>query len=476
MSDDFTISAEPGNDVHFNPGNGTAESPNGGSTYLDGGKGVGLGKDGRVRVGTDAGYLNLPHKAPPTVPENGDFWTTTASAYARINGVTVDLGGGGSGGGTEGPQGPMGPPGIQGPPGPASTVPGPAGPPGATGPQGPKGDTGAASTVPGPKGDTGATGAQGPVGPIGATGADSTVPGPPGPQGATGAQGPKGDTGNTGPQGIQGPIGATGADSTVPGPVGPEGPQGIKGDIGATGAQGAKGDQGIQGIQGPIGPTGADSTVPGPQGPQGVKGDPGIQGPTGATGPQGPEGPAGASGFSTGDGKITLKTVADPTWVMMNDGTIGDASSGSSTRANADTEALFTLLYNVINDTNAPILTSAGAATTRAAQGSSAAAYAAHCRMTLTRQLGRGIAIAGSGAGLTARVLGGFDGAETHTQTLAELMPHTHPYTSATAGGGWAPGDPYNPETGSSTTGSTGSGSPMNVMNPRSYWNVMIKL
>ena len=51
-----------------------------------------------------------------------------------------------------------------------------------------------------------------------------------------------------------------------------------------------------------------------------------------------------ASSFTTGDVKTTLKTTADAGWVMMNDGTIGDASSGGTTRANADTQALFGLL------------------------------------------------------------------------------------------------------------------------------------
>ena len=49
------------------------------------------------------------------------------------------------------------------------------------------------------------------------------------------------------------------------------------------------------------------------------------------------------SAFTTGDVKITLKNVADSGWVIMNDGNIGDASSSATTRANADTQNLFTL-------------------------------------------------------------------------------------------------------------------------------------
>lgn len=41
------------------------------------------------------GSINLPHGVAPTSPVNGDMWTTTSSVFARINGSTVDLGGGG---------------------------------------------------------------------------------------------------------------------------------------------------------------------------------------------------------------------------------------------------------------------------------------------------------------------------------------------------------------------------------------------
>jgi hypothetical protein len=191
------------------------------------------------------------------------------------------------------------------------------------------------------------------------------------------------------------------------------------------------------------------------------------------------------SGASTGDGKITLKTIADPGWIMCNDGTIGSATSGSSTQANADTQALFTLLFNNIDDTGAPLFTSAGAGTTRAAQTNAATAWANNSRVALTRQLGRSIAIAGAGAGLSARTLGRADGNETHTQTLSELVNHAH----GSPIGGFqyilTDGNIGVANTGSiyyllaaalATTGSAGSGGPMDIMNPRSYWNVMIKL
>lgn len=46
--------------------------------------------------------LNIAHGVAPDAPVNGDFWTTTTSAYAHINGVTVDLVGGGGGGTIDG--------------------------------------------------------------------------------------------------------------------------------------------------------------------------------------------------------------------------------------------------------------------------------------------------------------------------------------------------------------------------------------
>jgi len=249
----------------------------------------------------------------------------------------------------------------------------------------------------------------------------------------------------------------------------------------------------------------------------------GPTGPTGPTGPQGPAGPPGGLGeapndgqlygrqsaawtpmtgggggaFTTGDAKLTLKTTADVGWVMMNDGTIGSASSGASTRANVDCQALFTLLYNNINDANAPVLTSAGVTTNRATQGTAAAAWAANCRMSLTRQLGRTLGIAGAGSGLTSRALGSFLGEEAHAQTVAEMAAHTHGASANTTFGYlWnAPGvtitygaeQPqvatvavqnlfgYTNGVNVSITGN-GSGTPFNVMQPTSFWNIMIKL
>jgi microcystin-dependent protein len=212
-------------------------------------------------------------------------------------------------------------------------------------------------------------------------------------------------------------------------------------------------------------------------------------------------------GFTTGDVKLTFKTTADAGWVMMNDSTIGDASSNAS-YANAAASALFTLLYTNIADADAPLLTSGGGATTRGAQGSAATAFGNHCRLTLPLVLGRALAAAGAGAGLTARTLGHAGGEETHALIAGEIPAHTHSGTAGTesaahthhiglnpaniAGGGVgslqqgavaaSPGQATDTESAThthafTTDGGAGlSGTAHNNIQPTNYLNVMIKL
>lgn len=210
------------------------------------------------------------------------------------------------------------------------------------------------------------------------------------------------------------------------------------------------------------------------------------------------------SPWSTGDGKLTLKTSADAGWVMMNDGTLGNAASGASTRANADTAALFALLWN--NTLQADCAVSSG-------RGASAAAdFAANKTIALPKELGRALAIAGTGAGLTARALGSAVGAETHTLTGAQSGVAAHGHGGSVAAGGGGPQTvsiPVRTE-GGSTEAPQGISSTQNTPNasvnvsitlpdhphgltinnapaanaaeahpivgPRAHWNVMVKL
>jgi hypothetical protein len=120
--------------------------------------------------------------------------------------------------------------------------------------------------------------------------------------------------------------------------------------------------------------------------------------------------PAALGTPTSGHVAFTLATTAPSGWLMFDDTTMGDASSGANHASNANL-AVFTLLFNGVSDTNAPLLTSTGAATTRAAQGTAAAAWAANCRMSLPKTLGRALGVAGAGAGLTSQALGGAVGA-----------------------------------------------------------------
>jgi len=182
----------------------------------------------------------------------------------------------------------------------------------------------------------------------------------------------------------------------------------------------------------------------------------------------------GTPAWSTGDVKLTLKTAADVGWLMCNDGTIGNVGSGASF-ADASALPLYTLLYNPpFTDALAPVQTSAGVATTRAAQGTSSNAWQNNVRLRLTLMLGRAIAIAGGGAGLTARTLGAALGAETVTQNEGTLAFHQHPwggpFTYAEQGPG---GVGY---TMSSASGYTGGQGPMAIVNPTTFVNAMICL
>lgn len=85
-------------------------------------------------------------------------------------------------------------------------------------------------------------------------------------------------------------------------------------------------------------------------------------------------------GFITGDFKQRAAASFPAGWVRANAGTIGNGASGA-TRANADTQALFTLWWTDYTNADVPIQTSTGAASTRGA--SAATDYAANKRMTV---------------------------------------------------------------------------------------------
>lgn len=186
------------------------------------------------------------------------------------------------------------------------------------------------------------------------------------------------------------------------------------------------------------------------------------------------------SAWDPGDAKLTFRTTANSGWFLCDDGSIGDASSGATTRANADTADCFAVLYNI---TTLIVQDSAGATVARGA--SAAADYAAHRRLVIPKTLGRAIAIAGSGSGLTARALGTTAGSETETPTLAKTASHQHVVSTA----GIASAPPNNSAltiagaastasglTGTGSTDVQGSGTPLNIVQPEFFMNIAIKL
>jgi microcystin-dependent protein len=139
------------------------------------------------------------------------------------------------------------------------------------------------------------------------------------------------------------------------------------------------------------------------------------------------------SGMSTGDCKPTFKNVADPGWILVNDGTIGPSGSGATTRANDDTEALYKLLWANVTDTHAPVTGGRGATADQD--------WGNAKLLAVPKALGRALAIAGTGASLSARSLGQALGTETHLLTGAQSgeKGHTHLTIADTNEGGAAP-------------------------------------
>jgi hypothetical protein len=177
--------------------------------------------------------------------------------------------------------------------------------------------------------------------------------------------------------------------------------------------------------------------------------------------------------WTTGDAKLTIKTTPDSGWIMADDGTIGDASSGASNRANADCELLYALLWNNLPDAVAPVAGGRGA--------SASADWSAHKPIQVGTIVGRAIAIVGSGSGLTTRSLGDIVGEETHQLTIDEMPSHGHALKDQ---GG------FDDNSGSFLDASlnnsqalnddiieaTGGDQAHNNMQPTAFMNVMVKL
>ncbi|KEZ78306.1 hypothetical protein [Salinisphaera hydrothermalis] len=182
--------------------------------------------------------------------------------------------------------------------------------------------------------------------------------------------------------------------------------------------------------------------------------------------------------FTTGDVKFTIKQ-AETGWVRANDGSIGPSGSGSTARADDDCEALYKLLWNNISDQYAPVSGGRGATADDD--------WAAAKPIGLFKTVARAIAVAGTPAdsNLSSHNLGETVGEEKHTMTVDELVEHTHysyVYGSSFARKGnledysMGANNDTNDSGSDHITSATGKGDPFNVLGPRTYLNLLVKL
>lgn len=132
-------------------------------------------------------------------------------------------------------------------------------------------------------------------------------------------------------------------------------------------------------------------------------------------------------------GEIRAYAFATPPagWLSVNGDTLGDASSGA-TRASDSYKALFLALWNAYCTTYCPVVGGKGT--------SADADWGAHKKITLLDFRGRTLVGAGTGSGLSTRILGSGFGEESHTLSLNEMPYHTH--NSYTNSNGYSGGGP----------------------------------
>jgi hypothetical protein len=183
-----------------------------------------------------------------------------------------------------------------------------------------------------------------------------------------------------------------------------------------------------------------------------------------------------------GDVKTSLLSTAPNGWLLMNDVTIGNTTSGA-VHAGAFTFQLYKTLWDGILNTWAPVSGGRGA--------TAVADFIANKTLSLPLSLGRALSNQGTGTGLTARALGQNSGSE--VITMAAMPAHNH--TGSTASVAIGAGQQVNP---AGTNGSMSSlsgptvvslniaaagGGTLNVQGaadgnipPTTYMNVFIKL
>ena len=123
--------------------------------------------------------------------------------------------------------------------------------------------------------------------------------------------------------------------------------------------------------------------------------------------------------YTTGELVGSVDDTAPDGTVPLLGNTIGSASSGATARANADTQALFELLWNKSTNALLPIQDAAGGATTRGL--SAASDFAANKRLPVPSLL--------DGEAPLARV-----SSTVMSKTVGEVITHAHTGTAASGG------------------------------------------
>lgn len=139
-----------------------------------------------------------------------------------------------------------------------------------------------------------------------------------------------------------------------------------------------------------------------------------------------------------------IGVTAPNAWILLDGGTIGNAASGATNRANADTEDLFTLFYDNMLDAQAPVSGGRGA--------NAAADFAANKNITISNLM-NGSGPVGTG-GTDPAIHGDSGGLEAVTSLIADMPAHDHDYTI----------NPVAPRSGGGTTGGSANNTVQTTM------------